>query len=131
MSQYELISLILEYTNTSIQLVLAYASILFAFLVMSYLTAHKLNIVLASYVLTLFTMVCFLLMLQIYHVRNDLVHLVAYLLEQQADGVIEIPWFGHNAAWGSRAVSILHYLVTIVGYFGCIGYFLYQRVRGT
>ena len=131
MNEYEGVSLVLEMTNTSIQLVLAYSSILFGFLVMSYLTAHKLNRVLATCVLVLFSLVCLLLIFQIYHVRNDLVHLVSYLFEQQKAGVKELPWFGHNPAWGSQVVSILHYLVTIGGYLGCIGYFFYQRAQGT
>lgn len=131
MSEYEGVSLVLVYTNTSIQLVLAYTSILSAFLVMSYLAAHKLNIVLTYCVLILFSMICFLLIFMIYHVRNDLGHLVAYLLEKQAEGTNDLPWFGHNSAWGSTVISVLHYLVTIVGYLGCVGYFLYQRKRGT
>lgn len=131
MNEYEGVSLVLEYTNTSIQLVLAYTSILSAFLVMSYLAAHKLNMVLTCCVLILFSMICFLLIFQIYHVRNDLGHLVTYLLEKQAEGSNDLPWFGHNAAWGATVISILHYLVTIVGYLGCIGYFIYQRKRST
>ena len=131
MNEYEGVSLVLEYTNTSIQLVLAYTSILSAFLVMSYLAAHKLNVVLTSWVLILFSMVCFLLIFQIFHVRNDLVHLVAYLQGKYVEDAKELPWYGHNAAWGALVVSILHYLVTIGGYFGCIGYFVYQRKRGT
>ena len=131
MSEYELVSLVIQFTNTSIQLILAYSSILFAFLVMSYLTAHKLNRVLATCVLVLFSLVCYLLIFQIYHVRNDLGHLLTYLLNQQLEGVKELPWFGHNAAWGARVVSVLHYLVMVGGYTACIGYFFYQRNRGT
>ena len=131
MNEHEGVFLVLEYTNTSIQLVLAYTSIISAFLVMSYLSAEKLNGVLTACVLTLFSLVCFLLMIQMLHVRTDLVHLVGYLHEQQADGITDIPWFGKNSPLGSKVASILQMLVTIGGYLGCIGYFLYQRSRGT
>jgi hypothetical protein len=131
MNEHEGVALVLEYTNTSIQLVLAYASILSAFLVMSYLSANKLNGALTACVLTLFSLVCFLLMIQMLHIRTDLVHLVSYLHEQQANGVTDVPWFGNNSPLGSQVASILQMLVTIGGYFSCVGYFLYQRSRDT
>ena len=43
MHEYEAVSLFLEYVNTSIQLILAYVSILSAFLVMSYCAAPRLH----------------------------------------------------------------------------------------
>ena len=130
MNEFQGVSLVIEYTNTSIQLVLAYTSILSAFLVMTYLAADKLNTVLSSWVLILFTLVCVLLIFQIYHTRNDLTHLVNFLYEQQANGSSSLSWFGHNSPMGARIVSILHYCVTVGGYLGCVGYFFYQKKHG-
>ena len=126
MSEYEGVTLFLEFLNTSIQLVLAYVSVLSAFLIMSYFSAEKLNGVLVLCVVVLFSIVCFLLMTQLYLVRNDMAHLMAYLLTEQVDST-ELPWFGNNMGGGVRALTILHILVTVGGYLGCVAYFFYQR----
>jgi hypothetical protein len=128
MTEYEGVTLFLEFLNTSIQLVLAYVSILSAFLIMSYFSADKLNGALTLCVIVLFSIVCFLLMTQLYLVRNDMAHLMAYLLTEQNIGA-ELPWFGNNAGGGVPALTVLHFLVTVGGYFGCIAYFFYQRFQ--
>ena len=86
MHEYEAVSVFLEYVNTSIELMLAYVSILSAFLVMSYFAAHKLRSWLAAIVLVLFTLVCLLFILQINLVRNDMGQMYQFLQSQKESG---------------------------------------------
>jgi hypothetical protein len=130
MTEYEGVALFIEFVNISIQIVLAYVSVLSAFLVMSYFAAGKLHPWLIIIVIVLFTLVCLLLLAQLTFVRNDMGQLYQYLVAQSSDGTIDVPWLGTNPAWGIKVLTILHVLVTIGGYIGCIAFFVYQR-RGS
>ena len=101
MHEYEAVSLFLEYVNTSIQLILAYVSILSAFLVMSYFAAPRLHRHLAGIVLFLFTLVCFLFILQINLVRTDMGQMYQYLQSMKEGGTLNFDWFGTNPFWAN------------------------------
>ena len=124
MTEYEGAALFIEYLNTSIQLVLAYVSILSAFLVMSFFAAEKLTKGLLGIVLILFSLVCIMLIMQIDLTRSDMAALYIYL--QQFSGA-SLEWFGTNPSWAIRILTYLHYLVTLGGYVGCIVFFFWQR----
>ena len=127
MHEYEAVSVFLEYVNTSIELMLAYVSILSAFLVMSYFAAQKLRSWLAVIVLVLFTLVCLLFILQINLVRNDMGQMYQFLQTQKEAGAMEFGWFGTNPLWAVILLTYLNHIVTFGGYLGSIAFFFYQR----
>jgi hypothetical protein len=128
MTEYEGAALFLDYLNTSIQLVLAYISILSAFLIMSYFAADKLINGLMGIVIILFTLVCVMLIFQLNLTRSDMAELYAYLT-QFSDTSLE--WFGTNPSWAVRTLTYMHYLVTIGGYIGCLVFFFWRRSNET
>lgn len=127
MTEADGVGLFLEFLNVSIQIVLAYISILTAFLVMSYFAAGKLDHWLMFIVLALFTVVCFLLVAQLTLVRSDMGQLLRHLLAQKAAGVYDIAWLGNNPAWAVKILTYLHILVALGGYIGCLVFFFQQR----
>lgn len=131
MTAYEASELFLLYLNTYFQFMFGYVGILSAFLVMSYVAADKLNNILSSLVVALFSLVCFMLFIQINFLRNDFRGLNQYLYDIQAIDPVSMTWFGTNPLW---AVTLLTYIINTVlfgGYIGCIGYFVYQRKQGS
>jgi len=127
MPEYEALSLFLQYVGQSLQVMVAYVSIVSAFLVMSYFAAGRLSSSLVAIVLALFTFVSLLLMMQMYLLRHDTVLLYQFLLEQKARGDMNLAWFGTNPAWTPRLLGYLYQLVGVGGYLGTLGFFFFQR----
>lgn len=107
-----------------------YVSLMSAFLVMSYLAAHKLPSVLAWIVAILFSVVSALLILRLYLNGSDATALLAHILELQRLGKIDVGQFGTFPSWSALVVVALEILTTVGGYFGCIYFFIYCRNAG-
>ncbi len=104
-----------------------YVSLMSAFLVMSYLAAHKLPGVLAWIVAVLFSVVSALLILRLFLNGSDAAALHAHILELQRMGEIDVGEFGTFPSWVATVVVALEILTTVGGYLGCIYFFLHQR----
>jgi len=127
MTEYEAISLFNEIFSNLVQVLLAYISIMSAFLVMCYFAAAKLNRVLATIVIALFSLSALMLIIQVNFLRTDLLNVYEVILNVQsmnADGNV---WFGNTPLWTMQIQTVVQNLITIGGYFGCIVFFYYQR----
>lgn len=107
-----------------------YVSLMSAFLVMSYLAAHKLPAALAWIVAVLFSVVSALLALRLYLNGSDAAALMAQVQELQRLGEIDVGGFGKFPSWSPSVVFILEILTTVGGYLGCILFFIYRRRNG-
>lgn len=130
MTAHEAADLFLEYLNTYSQFMFGYVGILTAFLVMSFVAAHKLNKLLTVLVVTLFSLVCVMLIIQINFLRNDLTGIYVYLVELKRIHPDSLAWFGTNPTWMLTVLTWINNTVSFGGFAGSIGYFLYQRQTG-
>lgn len=131
MSEAELIESFQGYLGLIHELLFGYVGIISAFLIMSYLVAHKLSRLLSSVVLTLFTAISFSLIFRIYLQRVDTFALMAYIQEHKIAGDLDLNWWGNNPLWVGQLNTLFDVIVTIGGYVGCIIFFLYQRKTET
>ncbi len=129
MTGHEAISLFYEIANMSNTQLISYVSIVSAFLIMSFFAADKLSNILISIVLSLFSLTCVLLMIQINLTRNDMSSLHAYILELQESGVTGLQWFGENPALFVDNVPHILNIITIGGFLGSIAFFFYRKRR--
>ena len=127
MSEAELIATFQGYLSLTTQLVFGFISVMSAFLIMSYLVAHKVPRSLAAIVLGLFTAVSALFVFRIFLARTDIRSLVAYIFEQKELGNLELPWFGNNPSWSVEMAAYVEIAAMLGGFLGCVAFFLYQR----
>lgn len=127
MTEYEAISLFNETFSNLVQVLLAYISIMSAFLVMCYFAADKLNRVLATIVITLFSLSALMLITQVNFLRTDLSNIFTVILNIQSANAEGSVWFGNTPLWTLKIQTIVQNLITIGGYLGCIAFFYYQR----
>jgi len=127
MSEAELYSAFLAALGGANSILFDYISLMFAFLVMSYLAAHRLPPFLASIVITLFSLVSGLFIFQIFLYRSDARAIASYLLELKQSGNLDLSWYGSNPLWATTTNVYLMIAVTLGGFLGCIGFFFYQR----
>ncbi len=106
---------------------IGYVSILSAFLVVSYVAAQKLNKLLSSLVVALFSLVSLMLIIQINFIRNDFTELNRYLSRLKDIDPDSLIWFGTNPLWMVEVLTYITNTVLFGGFIGCIGFFLYQR----
>jgi len=127
MSEAELYGAFLDALDGANSVLFNYISLLFAFLVMSYLAAHRLPTFLASIVIILFSLVSALFIFQVFLYRNEAGAIAAALFERRQSGNFDLSWYGTNPAWGPPVNSFLMVAVTAGGFLACIVFFLYQR----
>ena len=127
MTEAELYAAFQGAVSSNSQILFGYISLMTAFLVMSYLVAHKLPPVLASIVVALFSLVSILLIFQSFFNRVDAEQIMAYMLEQKQMGNFDLPWLGTNPAWGAQVATVLNIGVFVGGFLACIDFFEYRR----
>ena len=127
MSEAELYSAFHAALGGANSLLFDYISLMFGFLIMSYLAAHRLPAFLASIVLALFSLVSGLFIFQVFLYRNDAGAIASYMFEQKQSGNLDLLWFGTNPLWAATTNAYLMIAVTVGGFLGCIMFFLYQR----
>ena len=127
MSEAELYSSLHLALGAVTTILFGYISLLSGFLFMSYLVAEKLNTLLTSIVIALFSVSCALLVFRLYFTRSDATALVAYMNDQKQSGNLEFDWWGSVPVWATPIIGFLEVAVTIGGYIGCIVFFFYQR----
>ncbi len=127
MTAYEASELFMVYLNTYFQFMFGYVGILSGFLVMSYVAAERLSKLLSILVVTLFSLVSLMMIIQINFLRNDFRGLNRYLYELKDVDPESLIWFGTNPLWMVLVLTLVTNAVLFGGFVGCIGYFLYQR----
>ncbi len=127
MSEAELYSAFHAALGGANSILFDYISLMFAFLIMSYLAAHRLPTFLASIVIALFSLVSGLLIFQLFLYRNDAGAIASYLFEQKASGNFDLSWYGTNPTWAATTNLYLMIAVTAGGFLTCIVFFLFQR----
>ena len=127
MPGYEAFSLFNEMVGNLNTILFGYISILTAFLVMSYFSAHRLSTLLMIIVLVLFTATCFTFILQVNLIKVQMASLYEYMLHLKTEGDLSLEWFGNNPSQSVDFLTVFHNIVTMGGYLGSIIFFLYQR----
>ena len=129
MPGYEAFSLFNEMVGNLNTILFGYISMLTAFLVMSYISAHRLSTLLVVLVLVLFTAACFTFILQVNLIKVQMASLYEYMLHLKAEGDMSLQWFGNNPSQSVNFLTIFHNIVTVGGYLGSTVFFLYQRYQ--
>ena len=131
MTDYELLSIFIEFINTTWTIFATYVSVVFAFLVAGYLVSKKLSSSIVSTVVTLYTLVAFW---SIFALNRNVVAIGAAVAEINR-AILED---GSSLGWLPAIASadfltpVIPFLVTslaIVAYLGSIFFFFYQRKR--
>ena len=129
MTDYELLSIFIEFINTTWMIFATYVSIVFAFLIAGYLVARKLTPGIISLVVTLYTLVA---VWSIFALNRNVVSISATAAELNRavqEGDSSLGWL--PAIESAELMTVLvPALVTglgIVAYLGSIFFFFYQR----
>lgn len=127
MTEYEAYDTVLSLSSETYSLLFGYFSLVFAFLVMSYMAAKKLPDSLALVVIGLYTLATAVIVLSFYALNADLDNLYAYILERKMEGDYDLSWFGSNPVWIPQTLTGLQVLVGLGGYFGSIYFFFHNK----
>ena len=127
MTPHDAAELLLEYINTYNQLMYGYIGVMSAFLVMCFAAADRLSKTLSVLVLSLFSLVCIMMIFQMNLVRTDLTGMYQYLLNLKDSNPESLSWFGRNPSWAVPVLTVITNLVSFGGFMGCIAFFFYQR----
>lgn len=80
-------------------------------------------------VVTLFSLVCLLLITQMNLLRSDMETLYTYIIDLKGSGRSGLSWFGENSPLFVANIDTIINLVTLGGFIGCLGFFFYTRNR--
>lgn len=129
MTDYEMLSILIEFASTIWTVFATYVSIVFAFLVVSYLVSSKLKPELISIVVALYTLVALWASWVLNRGSASLVALVAEMKRSIQDGTSSLGW--HPAAatpdFLLAVIPVLVTLVALLAYIGSLVFFYYQR----
>ena len=133
MTDFELLTILIEFINTTWMIFATYVSIVFAFLIVGYLVAKKLTPKIISLVITLYTLVA---LWSVFALNRNVVSIGAAAAEINRavqEGDSSLGWVPASAALDFMA-PVIPVLVTglaIVAYIGSILFFFYQRRSDT
>jgi len=127
MTEYEAYDLFNSMTSTTNQVMFGYFSLISGFLIVSYLIAEKLNYVLSSVVIVLFSGASLYIVLSMYAINSDLDALFFHMIENKEAGKYHLEWLGSNPAWLSSIISMIQIFITIGGYLGSLIFFIYRK----
>jgi cellobiose-specific phosphotransferase system component IIC len=131
MSEYEAVYLFRELIADLHESMFGYISLLSAFLIASYLIAHKLRTILMIVFLSLYTLFALNFVFQFLMMSTDAVSLYDYIMQQKKAGTYDLEWFGKNPAWAGYLATTLRIGVAAGGYIGSIIFFFYRRHNKT
>ncbi len=129
LNEAELIETFQSYVSLLDSQILGFISLLSGFIVLSYLVADKLTSTLIGILIALYTVASGIFIARMAFLRRDFAALHAHILDLQASGAIDVPWFGSNPHWASEVISYLIWGVTFGGYLGSVLFFFVQRNR--
>lgn len=127
LNEAELIETFQTYVSLLDSQIFGFISLLSGFIVLSYFVADKLTSMLTGILIALYTIASGIFIARMAFLRRDFAALHAHILDLQASGAIDAPWFGSNPHWASEVISYLIWGVTFGGYLGSVLFFFVQR----
>lgn len=133
MSDYELVTLFAEYNANLQTSLMNYVAVLFAFLIVAYLAASRLEARMVFVVVALFTLVALPQVLNVMGFGYDTAAIAGQIAARAAEDPSGLGWHGTSQPWGPISVSVTRYstaVVLIVSYLGALIFFFHQRQVG-
>jgi general stress protein CsbA len=129
MSDYELVSVLIEYINTTWAIFATYVSVVFAFLVAGYFAAKKLASTMVSLVITLYTLV---VIWSVFALNRNVASIGAATDEIKRvvrEGESSLSWVPLTSTpdFLSSAMPIMVTGLAVVAYVGSLLFFFHQR----
>lgn len=133
MTDFEIAELFTEYFALMQTQIINYATVLFAFLLAGYLIASKLQRVMATVIIVIFTAFAFDALMTTWFLAIDVVELQLLMRERVANGSQELAF--HAAAredfnMDLYTVTAIRVLTGVLAYIGAIWFFFHQRRLG-
>ena len=129
MTDYEMISVTVEIVNTLWAIFGIYVSIVFAFLIVSYLAASQLASRLVTIVITLYTLVALWSFWGLNRTAVTLGSAIAEIQQAVAEGRSSLAWYP-GVSIPEFMLTVIPLLVTaiaVIAYIGSIAFFFHQR----
>lgn len=127
MTEYEAYDTVMSLASNSYQLMFGFFSLVFAFIVMSHMTARKLSGRLVAVIIALYSVAMLVIILNFYALNIDLDNLYVYMMMQKQNGTYELSWFGTNPPVLPKTLTVLQVLLGLGGYFGSLFFFFHSR----
>lgn len=128
MTEYEAVYLFKDMLSDAYQMIFSYVGLIYGFLVISYLIAHKLNRVLTLIALTLYTVMSLYLILSIGSFRQQAGDLYAFIEQKKISGTfINLDWFGEMTPQAFNMGTIIQQGVLFGVLIGSLIFFFYRR----
>ena len=131
MSDYEFMDIFATTFNSVQQLFVNYVSILFAFLVASWLIAHKLSKVLVVLSISLFTLVTLYYISMTYFVAQNLLTMVELIKDRVVTGQSSLGWVGFTRVDDVPPLLPVLTITELSSYVATLIFFFYQRRTGS
>ena len=132
MTDFEMVSLLDQFISTTWSIFATYVSIVFSFLVVSYLVSNKLTPKIVYLVITLYTLVALWAVWGLNRTSANLGAALAEIRRQVQAGTSSLAWLPAAAVpdFIAAAVPIVVTGVAVIAYVGSIFFFMHQRNVG-
>ncbi len=127
MTDYEMMSLFQEITNTTWTVFATYVSIVFAFLVAGYLVSNRLAPRIVSVVVTLYSLVALLSVISLNRASSNGMALAAEIKRAVQENDSSLSWVQISPDAVLSTLPVLITTVAIVAYAGSLIFFFHQR----
>lgn len=128
MTDLDLISLYHESVTLQNDILTSYIYVVFAFLVASYMVAHKLKSLMVILVIAVFTSISVFFLLELYFLRMDMLVLSSEMALRVSNNEFSLPGLGMTLPDDSLNIfEFSKHFSTIGSYFGALIFFFYQR----
>jgi cellobiose-specific phosphotransferase system component IIC len=128
MTEYELVDTFYTIAGLSDQLIASFITLLFAFLVASYLVSSKLDRRMTAVVIALYSFMALRYVALFYKVTDDIVALADTLTELRLRGGSSLEWL--EISDGISTMLIMQTVAMILGFAASIFFFFYMRHHG-
>lgn len=131
MSDYEMADSFSSMFSGLQMLFTSYVSIIFAFLIASWLVAHKINTVMAAICLFLFTLVSIYFISFTFFIAQDMLNLGKIIGQKVEAGESSLSWTGFGDEWDDPPPLMnLLLFMELAAYIASLLFFYYQRKSG-
>ena len=128
MTEYELVDIFYTMASLSDQLIASFITLLFAFLVASYLVSSKLDRKMTAVVIVLYSYMALRYVALFYNVSDDIGTLADTLTEMRLRGSSSLEWLEIGA--GISVMIIAQTVAMILSFAASIFFFFYMRHHG-
>ena len=127
MTDFEIVIAYTDVVATGHSLIGNYLTVLFAFLVTSYLAADKVSSSIAYIVLALFSLIAVGMIMEIWIIENDLRGMANLIRERVASGSSDLAWHGSASYGWEERITTLKVPSMIGAYLASVVFFLRER----